>query len=114
MRKKRPLPKWYLEEPMVTPVDYFYYESFWDLSSTRLFELGPIPWNRIIEYGYYIGLDDVMLEAFTSIIKALDTSYLDWSRDQRDRQRTKKTANTGSDRPNSKSEKQPSWVHPRT
>jgi len=92
--KGRRLPEWYSEEPPAQITDFFYQKSFWDLSSTRRFEHGPIPWDKIVEYGYHTGLDNDMIDTFVAIIRAMDAGYLNWLKDEIDRQRKQKVKKT--------------------
>ena len=90
VRKGRELPQWYLDEPPGGQLDSFYLRSFWDLSSTRRFDLGPIPWDKIVEYGLHVGLDCDMIDAFVALIRAMDAGYLKWATAEADRQRKQK------------------------
>lgn len=58
--------------------------AFWELSSTRQFGgvVGPIPWDKIIEYGERKGLDPAMMEVFLDVIRSLDEAYLGWQREK--------------------------------
>lgn len=85
--KGRPLPQWYLDEPEADPTDTFYLEAFWNLSSTRRYELGPIPWDIILLYGQHLGLDDGIINRFSTIIMAMDIAYIRWSRDEIEKRR---------------------------
>ena len=78
LAKGRELPEWFLDEPPKGPLDDFYLEAFWVLSSTRYFDRGPIPWNIIVEYGCYHGLATDIMKAFVTIISAMDASFIKW------------------------------------
>lgn len=54
-------------------------KSFWDLGSTRRYDMGPIPWDKIVEYGHYIGLYDDLIDAFVALIRAMDAGYIEWA-----------------------------------
>jgi hypothetical protein len=84
LAKGRNLPDWYLEEPVLLPGEDFYINAFWDLSTCRQIGMdsGPIPWDKIHEYGLHTGLDDDILKMFVSIIRTMDTGYLDWQTEQ--------------------------------
>lgn len=45
--------------------------------------LGPIPWDKTIEYGHIVGLDDDMIKLLVEAIRAMDVAYLKWEDDQR-------------------------------
>jgi hypothetical protein len=51
--------------------------SFWKLGSMRLYSNGPIPWDKIRDFGVYIGLDQDVLDPFISLIMTIDSEYLD-------------------------------------
>ena len=87
VRKGRELPDWYFDEPPRQPLDQFYLGSFSALSSTRNYELGPIPWDRIVEYGLRAGLDDDMIDVFVVLLRAMDAGYLEYAASELDRQR---------------------------
>ena len=78
IKKGRPLPQWYLDEPEVYPADYFYIKSFDDLNTCRSFgmSIGPIPWRDIIEYAHYQNLEDNFIDHFVSIIRIMDNAYI--------------------------------------
>lgn len=80
VEKGRPLPDWYLQEPVLQGADGFYLRAFWDLSSCRpsSFSVGPIPWNLIVQYAERYGLDEDIVESFIYIMRAMDKVYLDW------------------------------------
>ena len=81
--KGRALPKWYLDEPYVFPAQQFFLKAFWDLNTCRStgMGIGPIPWDKIVQYGSYAGLDDDMIEPLVSIIREMDAEYLLWHSD---------------------------------
>ena len=83
IRKGRELPQWYLDEPQSCPMDVFYLRAFWDLNSTRRYEMGPVPWDIAVEYGHHVGLDGSIVDAFVAIIRAMDAAYLSWVAEQR-------------------------------
>jgi hypothetical protein len=59
--------------------------AFFRLSSCRSLSpgiIGPIPWNRIIDYGSRKGLDDVMMQVFEDVIWELDGIYREWHQAQ--------------------------------
>ena len=55
-------------------------DAFWSLSTTRDFGLGlgPIPWNLILEYARWAGIDDDNEELFVTAIREMDAAYIDW------------------------------------
>ncbi len=70
-------------------MDSFYLRSFWDLNSTRYYDRGPIPHDKIVEYGYHISLDADMINIFVALIRAMDAGYRGWIQDEIDRQQPK-------------------------
>ena len=66
--------------------------AFWELSSTRDFgqAIGPIPWHRIVQYGFHHGLDSVMMRLLETVIRELDEAWLAWQREEQ-RNRTQQT-----------------------
>ncbi len=78
LRKGRKPPKWYLEEPTPGRMDYFYTTAFNDLNTCRYIgmDIGPIPWDKINEYGHKAGLVYDILKAFIRIIRLMDDAYL--------------------------------------
>lgn len=73
-------------------MDSFYMNCFWDLNSTRRYEFGPVPWDVILKYGHHIGLEPDIIDAFIAIIRAMDAGFLEWSREQVERERKQRTA----------------------
>lgn len=83
-RKGREVPEWFLDEPAVGRMDHFYGKAFNDLSTCRSFGmgLGPIPWDKIDEYGRKAGLTNDILKAFIDIIRLMDEAYLRHHKDE--------------------------------
>jgi hypothetical protein len=77
LRKGRELPQWYLNEPPIGPLDDFYINAFWELSTTRRYEMGYIPWDIIQQYALLFGLDEFNTKLFTLIIRAMDSKILE-------------------------------------
>lgn len=73
--------------------DAFYLKAFWILNSCRNYENGPVPWNRILEYGIYHKLDYDLLEIFHKIIERLDLAYLDWLAKEQEKTRKRQKQN---------------------
>ncbi len=73
--------------------DDFYMTAFWRLSSCRRYELGPIPWDRIIEYAARAELQGFMEDSFVELMEELDLTYREYKIEQidRDRKRSMKT-----------------------
>lgn len=83
----QPLPDWVIEEPILISGDAFYMKAFSELSTCRQIgmSLGPIPWRDMLLYAQYHCLDSFTIDLFISIIKAMDTFYLDWHRKEQER-----------------------------
>lgn len=47
--------------------------------------MGPIPWNRIVEYGLRAELEPDIQKAFEATMRAMDNAYLEWMGKQADR-----------------------------
>lgn len=75
--------------PALEPGDEFYLRAFWDLNTTRQIgmDLGPIPWNRIVEYGERAGLDHDLINPFVRIIRLMDAAYREWNEAEADKRR---------------------------
>lgn len=83
------VPEWWANEPPLRRGDEFYLTAFSELSSCRAFgtTIGPIPWNRILEYGAWKQLDRGMMELFVYVIREMDEAYIkDLHEKQRDRE----------------------------
>ncbi len=85
------MPQWYLDEPPLCVGDEFYFKAFWDLDTTRSYgmELGPIPWNLIVDYAERAELDEELKEPFVRIIRGMDNTYRGWQQEQSDRMSNK-------------------------
>ena len=90
------VPDWWEDEPGLGKAEEIYLQAFWDLSTTRQFSpsLGPIPWNRIMEYGRWIGLEADMMRVFSRVVTDLDAVYLDHLRttQKRETEMTRRSA----------------------
>ncbi len=72
-------PDWYLEEPERGLGDDFYLAAFHRLSTTRMITadaIGPIPDDKIYDFGKRKGLNDAMLEVFETVIYRMDSAYM--------------------------------------
>ncbi len=78
------LPSWVREEPPPVPLQGFYMNAFWELSTERQIgmAMGPIPHSKILEYGERRGLGRVMMRLFVHVIRGLDRAYTEWSTEQ--------------------------------
>lgn len=81
------MPRWYLDEPILPPVLFFYINAFWDLSTERQvgFSIGPIPESKILEYGSRAGLNSRMLGVFKRAIRRMDSRYQKHLSDEQDK-----------------------------
>lgn len=52
---------------------------------------GRIPWNRILEYGLFLGLREPVLSHFIRVIKSLDLKYIQHMRELEAKARPKTT-----------------------
>lgn len=78
IEKGRPLPDWYLDEPVLEQGDVFYIIAFGELNTTRStgMGVGSIPWDTIVRYGVFHKLDEELLKVFIPIIMGLDRKLL--------------------------------------
>lgn len=51
--------------------------------------MGPIPWDKIVEYADFVGLEKDMARVFVLTIRSMDSIYLDWVDKKRDRDKPK-------------------------
>ena len=84
IRKGREPPQWYLDEPEQGDGDGFFLLAFRDLSTTRSFGMsaGPIPWDRIMQWASWKGLNGALTETLVEVIGAMDAAWLEWQRKQ--------------------------------
>lgn len=86
IKKKRPLPDWYLDEPTLLPGDDFYVREFWILDTTRPRGdgvVGPLSVPAMEDRGERRhGFGPVALDLYVLVLRRLDATYLEWkSRD---------------------------------
>lgn len=76
--KGRELPDWVDKEPVILPGDEFYIQAWFELDTCRQvgMDLGLIPWDKIVFYGQFHGMEEDVLEAFIQIIRQMDGAYL--------------------------------------
>jgi len=78
VRSGLPIPSRIENAPSIWPGLELYYLGFLELNSTRQigFQLGPISWLAIEQYGQVKELDDEQKEAMHFHVGELDKSYL--------------------------------------
>lgn len=93
-RKKRPLPDWYLDEPVLIHGEQFFINAFWLLNTERNvgMDLGEIPWSKIVKYGRHCQLDRDMIDILVYVVRELDGAYLGWEKKQAEK-RARQSAN---------------------
>jgi len=76
----QPAPSWLEDEPFLAPGEDFYLGAFWELSTCRAMgmSIGPIPWDKVVDYARFAGLDYDNLGLFVMVIRAMDSVYLEW------------------------------------
>ncbi len=91
IKKGRKLPDWYINEPQISQVDYFYIKSFYDLSTCRNsgMSIGPIPWTAIKKYTEHYGLEFDVAESLIDIIKEMDEAYMDYQNKETEKNKPK-------------------------
>lgn len=47
--------------------------------------MGPIPWNIIVQYAEYCGLEIDITDLFIRVVRSLDSAYLDWCKEAAER-----------------------------
>lgn len=77
IKKKRPLPQWYLDEPPDPPFASFYYQAFRDLATCRNPD-GPIPWRDAMAYADRKGLTQASADILWTVIRKMDQAEQQW------------------------------------
>lgn len=82
-RGQRP-PSFIEEAPELLPGLEIYFEAFGELSTCRPFigmdgVPGPIPWDKMRDWGRQTGFEAEELEYFLRMLRALDDEYLIWA-----------------------------------
>lgn len=74
---------------MLCDGDEFYLSAFWELSTTRQFGMGvgPIPWNRMVQYAQFHELEEDVARAFVQVMREMDGVYLEWERQEEEHKR---------------------------
>ena len=93
IRKNRPLPDWFMDEPEIEPQDRFFIKAFFDLDTCRSvgMDIGRIPWSIIVQYSDRYKLDEDVSEAFVDIIREMDNAFLKWNLGERERHKALNT-----------------------
>jgi len=84
IEKGRSLPDWYVNEPIVHPVNEFYLKAFYELITGRNTD-GRIPWRDIEDYAERCGLDEDMVPPFKEIMRSLERTFSEWLSGEQDR-----------------------------
>jgi len=84
IEKGRELPSWYVNEPVVPPVDEFYLRAFYELITGRNSD-GRIPWRDIEDFAERRGLDEEVIPSFKEIMRALEGTFAVWIKGEQDR-----------------------------
>ncbi len=74
-------PDWLQDVPELQRGDEFYIKAFWELSTCRHYSggaVGPIPWDKIMDYANKAGLDSTMEGVFLEAMRGLDVTWLRW------------------------------------
>lgn len=85
VERNQPLPAWVDEEPDLEPLERFFLDAFWDLSTCRALGMviGPIPTTAMREYADRYQLDWENSRDFVTILREMDAGFLDWHRTKR-------------------------------
>jgi len=70
------LPDWYVNAPEIRETNRIYLQAFWELSTERRFQGGPIPWSQIRLYARENGVADELLPLFEHIVRELDEEFV--------------------------------------
>jgi|GEM_PF-6492535 len=84
----RPIPEEFKKVPELGEFLIFYWEVFWELSTERLVECGPIPGSKILQYSKDF---DISYDELQPIIRALDGEYLKYIQEERDKKTSPKS-----------------------
>lgn len=78
LAKGRPLPAWVDNEPELFDGDEFYIQAWYELDTCRQvgMDVGMIPWDKIVLYGQFHGLENDVLQAFIQIIREMDAAFM--------------------------------------
>jgi hypothetical protein len=77
LERGKPLPDWYLDEPILEPFEDFYIRAFYCLITERMGGV-CIPHSQILGFAERSGLNSAMVGTFTIIIWKLETAYNSW------------------------------------
>lgn len=94
----RPLPEEFKNPPEINNFIIFYWDLFWELSTERKVESGPIPGSAIIKYSKLFNID---YDDLNMIIRSMDNEYMQYLQEERDKktnQRSTKNTSTIEDR----------------
>lgn len=76
IRFNRPIPDRIKNAPEIDDGNRFFYVAFFDLTTTRYYELGPIPYTEVIKYAHINGMSDLDdIEFLWDVIRRVD----DWA-----------------------------------
>lgn len=73
LRANKPLPAKIANAPIIEEGTEFYYIAYLDLSTTRHYELGPIPFNQVALYGNIYGLEVDEIDFLWQVIRDVDS-----------------------------------------
>ena len=98
IRLKRPLPQWYIDEPVSTDFDWDLYDNYliWfnQLSTTRRTDMGAIPWDVIVQHGDRLGLSAEESRFHVACIMTMDAVFLDYHQSKRNQERGNRRGRT--------------------
>lgn len=82
---------------MLQSGDAFYLRAFRHLGTTRQLGMaqGPIPYDRVVEYGRSAGLDRVMIAVLVEVIARMDGEYLRWCAEEAEKRAQAMRGNVG-------------------
>lgn len=84
IRKNKPPPQWYLDEPEIPEEADFFYAAYNDLATCRPPD-GSIPWTAAMLYTEYKGLERDTSEIVWRVVKAIDGAVDQWQAEELER-----------------------------
>ena len=89
--KGRDFPEWYNKVPLIGLGEDFYLSAYSDLSTCRQVGMGqgPIPWDKIVQYGLFYGLDNENIDFLIKIIGYVDIEFFKRQEDNKPKEPSK-------------------------
>lgn len=78
----RPVPNKIADQPVLSEADEIFWLAFTHLTTERIPD-GAIPWQAIVRWAEYYGLDDEDAEDLIEVVRALDSAYINYQSEKR-------------------------------